>query len=329
MIADSISSAGEFAATQTGAKTVDIVMPAFNEAAAAPLIRDWLVELRRSNPAYVVGLIVVDDGSTDGTSAAIAAALDGIDRIEIIKLTRNFGSHIAISAGIARSNADAIIFLSSDFQEPSSVVGDMLREWEAGSSVVWGVPKVSGVSRSYPYRVGSSLFYRMMHAGLPAGSMPDSGASVFLISRRVASSIRERREHDRNIFGLIAWLSYPSSSVEYDQESRKVGTSKWTFAKRVKLAVDSTLSFSSMTATFVLYLSISYLVLAVILGVGCVYEAITDSNSALIWLVLFVVVISSALLFVVLAMLLAVTQRSLTESRMRPLFAVEYVETTP
>lgn len=329
MIAESISSAADFAAAQAGVKTVDIVMPAWNEAAAAPFIRDWLVGLRESNPAYLVGLIVVDDGSTDGTSTAFAAALEGISRVEIIKLTRNFGSHIAISAGIARSQADATIFLSSDFQEPTSLVADMLKEWEAGSSVVWGVPKVSGVSRSYPYRIGSSLFYRMMHAGLPAGSMPASGASVFLISRRVASSIRERHEHDRNIFGLIAWLSYPSSSVEYDQESRKVGASKWTFAKRVKLAVDSTLSFSSMTATFVLYLSIFYLVLAGILGIGCVYEAITDSASALIWLVLFIVVVSSALLFIVLAMLLAVTQRSLTESRMRPLFAVEYVETTP
>lgn len=328
MRVDLFSSAADFAQTEIGVKTVDIVMPALNESAMAPFIREWLINLRQNNPEYVVGLIVVDDGSTDGTSGAFAAALEGIDRVQIIKLTRNFGSHIAISAGMARSNADAAIFLSSDFQEPSSLVGDMIKEWEAGSSVVWGVPRGGNGKQSYPYRVGASLFYRMMRAGLPVGSMPDSGASVFLISKRVVRSIRDWREHDRNIFGLIAWLSYPSSVVEYDQQSRRAGSSRWTFTKRVKLAVDSTLSFSSMTATFVLYLSGLYFAFAAILGIGCLYAAITGSSYALTWLVLFVVVTTAALLFAALAMLLAVTQRSLTESRMRPLFAVEYVDTT-
>jgi glycosyltransferase involved in cell wall biosynthesis len=242
-------------------KLVTLIAPAFNEAENAAGLVNFVREIRAAHPDLDFELVVVDDGSTDGTSEILLAALGEGDVARVATLSRNFGSHAAITAGLALSRGDCAMTLSTDLQEPLEAIGRFLAEWRAGNDIVWGVRD----TRAVPKGLGNALsrwFSNVFHRMSSIPNYPKEGPSVILVSRRVIDQVNQMPEANRNVFGIFAWVGFTQTTIRFEQLPRPAGKSKWTNKKKIRLVVDSFVEFSA--APFL----IAFLMGLGILGLG-------------------------------------------------------------
>lgn len=240
---------------------VTLIAPAFNEAENAAGLVNFVREIRAAHPDLDFELVVVDDGSTDGTTEVLLAALGEGDVARVATLSRNFGSHAAITAGLALSRGDCAMTLSTDLQEPLEAVSRFLAEWRAGNDIVWGVRDTRAVPKGLGNALSrwfSTVFQRM--SSIP--NYPKEGPSVILVSRRVIDQVNQMPEANRNVFGIFAWVGFTQTTIRFEQLPRPAGKSKWTNKKKIRLVVDSFVEFSA--APFL----IAFLMGLGILGLG-------------------------------------------------------------
>jgi dolichol-phosphate mannosyltransferase len=192
--------------------------------------------------------IFVDDCSTDSTLSILEDLKNIDDRIEIIRFSRNCGSHAAVSAGLNFCSGDNAIILSADLQDPPEIVPRLLNEWRMGYKVVWGV-REKREGENLLVRASSRLYYFLMNH-LTNVTQPPTGADVFLIDRVVIDAFKQSPEKNTSVYMLIAWLGFTQTYIRYVKEARFAGTSKWNTAKRIKLLLDSLISFSYVPLRF-------------------------------------------------------------------------------
>lgn len=189
-------------------------------------------------------ILFVDDGSTDATLPAIAAANSSDRRVRAISLSRNFGKEAALSAGLDHAHGDAVIPIDVDLQDPPEVIADMIRGWRAGSDVVYGVRR-NRESDSLPKRLTADLYYRA-HNWLSSDKIPEHAGDFRLLDRKVVDVIRRMPERNRFMKGLFAWSGFKQTAVEYDRVERTVGTTKFRYWKLWTLALDGITSASTV-----------------------------------------------------------------------------------
>jgi dolichol-phosphate mannosyltransferase len=162
----------------------------------------------------------------------------------VVKFSRNFGHQIAISAGVDFAAGDCIVVIDADLQDPPEVIRDMVHQWRAGYEVVYGV-RASRSAESRMKLVTAGAFYRLLNA-LTRVPIPVDVGDFRLISRRVAEQLRQLREKDRFVRGLVSWLGYPQTGVTYHREARFAGETKYPYRKMIKFALDGVTSFSTV-----------------------------------------------------------------------------------
>jgi dolichol-phosphate mannosyltransferase len=303
---------------------VSIVIPALNEVDNVPAVLERMVELGSTFPAYDFELVLVDDGSSDGTAERTIADAPLELPVTVVQLSRSFGSHQAITAGLRRTTGECAIVLGADIQEPPELIADFLSNWEQGSDVVWGVrrTRVRSWRSELPSKVFSYLFTR--YADL--ADYPPEGPSGMLIDRAVLDELNRLEESNRNVMALVAWLGFHQTRVLYDQLPRQHGESRWTRRKMVKLAVDSLVQFSSMplrACTFSgLAVAAMGLVYATILVVRSLLGVTTPSG----WpTILVVVLVLGGIQLTVIGVMGEYVWRAVEETRRRPLYVVRGV----
>ncbi|WP_030104691.1 glycosyltransferase family 2 protein [Actinoalloteichus caeruleus] len=227
----------------TGRRLVSLVVPACDEAANAPGLVAFYRQVRNSFPDLDFELVVVDDGSEDGTAQAVVDQLGPGDIARVAVLSRNFGSHAAVTAGFQLCRGDAAITLSADLQEPLSAVADFLAGWRSGHDIVWGVRRVRSVRRG-PSNLSALVFSWLLRRLGQIPNIPEEGPSQVLVSRAVLDVLARMPERNRNIMGLVAWVGFAQATITFDQRPRPAGTSKWTTSRKIKLALDSFVAFS-------------------------------------------------------------------------------------
>jgi polyisoprenyl-phosphate glycosyltransferase len=303
---------------------VSIVVPALNECDNVPAVLDRMVELGELHPSYDFELVLVDDGSSDGTAdRAIADAPPGVP-VTVVQLSRSFGSHQAITAGLRRTSGACAVVLGADIQEPPELIAEFLTNWEQGSDVVWGVRRTR--VRSWRSELPSKLFSYLFTKYADLADYPPEGPSGMLVDRAVLDELNRLEESNRNVMALVAWLGFHQTRVLYDQLPRQHGESRWTRRKMVKLAVDSLVQFSSMPLRACTFTGLGVAALGLVYATVLVVRALLGVATPSGWpTILVVVLVLGGIQLMVIGVMGEYLWRAVEETRRRPLYVVRGV----
>lgn len=223
-----------------GRPKVSVVVPVYFNAGTLPRLAERLRGIAE-RADFELEPIFVDDGSGDGSWAAIEAITRTWPAARGVRLTRNFGSQMAILAGLTESGGDAAGVLSADLQEPPELLVEMVAAWKQGACAVLAVRRSR--PEGWAARAAARLYYRTLRR-LALREMPAGGFDCFLIDRSAIDFLVENREVHTSLPGLLLWTGFPTALVPYDRVAREEGESRWTLGKKIKYFIDSVISFS-------------------------------------------------------------------------------------
>lgn len=254
-------------------------MPAYNEEGNLLPFYEALKPVLMRLPVHSE-ILFVNDGSDDGTSQRIAELALKDRAVKGVNLSRNFGSHAAILAGLRLSTGNAAVVISADLQDPPEIIAELLEKWENGAHVVWAVRK----DRQDPFlkKLFAKLFYFMLRkTALP--NYPAQGMDFGLFDRRVIDALSRIKEMNYFIFGVIVWMGFRQEEVPYSRRARTRGSSKWPFWKRVKAALDAIISFSYVPIRFIVYSGLAISLLSVVGAIILIVNRVVFGLGAAGW----------------------------------------------
>lgn len=223
---------------------ISIVVPIFNEEeTVTELVRrmdDVIGSNHVSNHSFEV--IFVDDGSTDNSTLNLKECINNRVPYRIIILSRNFGHQNAVMAGIEASKGDAVVVMDGDLQDPPELLIDMIAEWLAGFDIVHTVRRIRK-GESFAKKITASLFYKCLNF-LSDTKIPLNSADFKLLDRQVVDELIKLPEQSLYLRGLVSWIGFRQTYVEYDRDPRYAGTRKYTLKKMLRLAGDAVFGFS-------------------------------------------------------------------------------------
>src|SRR4030042_6913247 len=233
---------GEYKFMYQEHSSLSIVTPAYNEANNLPTLYQRLSSVLGGMSVHWEW-IIVDDHSSDDTFAVIRQITSQDARVKCIRLSRNFGSHIALSCGLRHTSGDSAMVLAADLQDPPEILPTLIAQWQAGAQVVWAVrSQQDNNTNKLPFF--SRLYYFLMRHVLGMKQIPATGADFFLIDRKVVEAFREFGESNTSIVALITWMGFRQVNIMYEKQPRQYGRSGGNLGKKIKLVVVSVTSFS-------------------------------------------------------------------------------------
>lgn len=263
-------SARHFEPHQHDRVELSVVVPLYNEREVLPLLIERLAQVL-TPLAISYELVLVDDGSRDGSGDILVALAAHDPHIKAVRLSRNFGKEAALSAGMDLSSGDAVVILDADLQDPPELIGAMLEAFQAGSDIVC-MKRSTRAGESWGKRLSAHLFYRILNR-ISHFAIPEDTGDFRLMSRRAVNALNNLPERNRYMKGLFAWVGFPTHVIEYDREVRAAGSTKWNFFGLMGLAFEGITSFSVAP----LRLAISFGMLAALAGAAFGLKIVLDA----------------------------------------------------
>ena len=299
---------------------LSIVIPVyFNQDSLALLYQDLKDKVFEFVDDYEI--VFVDDGSEDNSYQVILDLAKEDAKIKALRLSRNFGSHAAILAGLSESSGDCVAIKAADMQEPSELLLDMYECWKKGNNVVLAVREKredSSISRFF-----ANLYYGIIRK-IAIPSMPKSGFDMFLIDRKVIKVLELMDEKNTSIMGQVLWCGFKRGIVYYTRKKRETGKSRWTLGKKIKLVLDTVLGFSYFPVRFISIMGILFFLFSVAYLIFILLARIFVGFPVQGWSALMVVsLFSSGMIMLTLGVLGEYIWRTLDASRNRPVYIVE------
>ncbi|WP_028777234.1 glycosyltransferase family 2 protein [Shimazuella kribbensis] len=245
-----------------------VIIPVFNEEAVVQETYYRLTQVMKSvNESYE--LLFVNDGSKDRTAEIVESLLLTDQCVKLLDFSRNFGHQIAITAGMDHACGDAIIIIDADLQDPPELIPQMIEKWQKGYEVVYA-KRAKRKGETFFKKWTASLFYRTL-AALTEGSIPLDTGDFRLMDRAVVQALSSIREKNRFVRGLVSWVGYRQTAIEYVREERFAGKTKYPLKKMLRFSIDGITSFSYKPLKLATYLgfiisfiSFTYLIISLL-----------------------------------------------------------------
>jgi len=221
--------------------TFSVIAPVYNEAESLNELYKRIKEVLATTQEPWE-LILVDDGSQDGSTTIISELAKQDERVRAVIFARNFGHQIAVTAGLDYSRGQAVVIIDADLQDPPEVILQMIDKWREGYEVVYAV-RSEREGESWFKTFTASLFYRMIYR-ITEVKIPLDTGDFRLMDRKVVNVLNMMRERHRFLRGMSAWVGFRQTGVEYKRAARYAGTTKYPFSKMFRLALNAITSFS-------------------------------------------------------------------------------------
>ena len=228
-----------------------IIAPVYNEIDCLDTLYQRICEVMEQT-GELWELILVDDGSTDGSTEKIRQLEANDKRIRKVIFARNFGHQIAVTAGLDYSRGDAVIIIDADLQDPPELILQMIEKWREGYQVVYA-QRSEREGETWFKRVTASIFYRTIYCITDVDIPLDTG-DFRLLDRKVVDVMNSMRERHRFLRGMSAWVGFKSIGVPYKRAARYAGSTKYPFKKMLKLALTAVTSFSYVPLQIAMWL---------------------------------------------------------------------------
>jgi len=301
---------------------ISVIIPSFNECSNVNNLYERLCSVSKKIHEHKMEFIFVDDCSSDGTYNVLQGLAENDERVEIIRFSRNCGSHAAVSAGLQFCRGNAAVMIAADLQDPPEIIPDLISKWIEGFRIVWGVRK-NRKGEHFTTLAFSRLFYFVMNHLSDIRQAP-TGADVFLIDRKVIEAFKQSPEKNTSVYMLIAWLGFSQTSIEYTKEARHFGKSKWGFSKRLKLFFDSLISFSYGPLRLMSLIGVIIAFIGLIYGAEIFIEGLVKKTAVAGWTSLMIVMlIMGGMQMMMIGMIGEYLWRTYDETRGRQKYVIE------
>lgn len=268
-------------------------------------------------------IVFVDDGSGDNSWEIMNKIRERDEHVVCTRLSRNFGEHAALLAGLSVCTGDCAVTKQADLQEDSTLILEMYESWKRGNKVVLAIRRSRDEGAVKKFFAG--MYYRIVRK-LINKDMPKGGCDCYLVDRQVIEVLERMDEKNSSLTLQVMWLGFRSEKIYFDRKNREVGESRWTFSKKFKLVVDSMMSFTYVPLRFMEIVGVLFGLFAVIGMILVIHEKITVGTPILGYASLMCVLLfSSGLILLMIGIIGEYVWRALEESRNRPPFVIDTV----
>jgi polyisoprenyl-phosphate glycosyltransferase len=307
--------------------TYSIVVPAHDEEATLPELARRLANLMDALDAPSE-VILVDDGSRDRTYDCMRRIADSDDRFRIIRLSRNFGHQLAITAGMDFASGDAVVIMDADLQDPPEVVLELAQKWREGYEVVYAIRRTRAGETSVK-RATAALFYRAFRRVSDVDAPVDVG-DFRLVDRRALDAFCALRENNRFVRGMFSWVGFRQTGVPYERRERFGGRTKYPLGRMLRFAADGIVSFSNAPLRVALNLGFIVSGIAFLLGLFAITAKLTGAFAVPGWAsIVTVTTFLGGVQLLILGVMGEYIARIYDEVKNRPLYIVSTLENFP
>lgn len=300
---------------------LSIIIPVYyNEDTLLPLYEDIRQKILNVID-YEYEIVMVNDGSKDGSYSVMKQLAKRDRHIKIISLSRNFGSHAAMLCGLSHCSGDCAVMKAADLQEPAELILQMVDSWKKGNNVVLAVREDR--KESMGQKLFAGLYYWLVRkTALP--SMPKGGFDIYLLDRKVIQVLENLDEKNSALTGQILWSGFQTDQIRYTRLAREIGKSRWTFRKKIRLVMDTLFSFSTLPISIVLTVGVCSFVGAMLWAVVVIVCKMAGDIDVSGWTTLFIFNLASfGITMLTLGILGEYLWRTFDASRNRPPYIIE------
>lgn len=298
---------------------ISVVIPVLKEGAGLrTLLFDVTTALAKTS--YPFELILVDDGSPDETWKIISEEANVLPALCGVRLSRNFGKELALCAGLERARGDVVVVMDGDGQHPPALLPDMLRLWQATDADIVEAVKSKRGRESVPGKLGAFFFYFILNrlAGFDL-----NGASDFkLMNRRTVDAWLRLEEHNVFFRGMTAWLGFTRVQIPFEVSERVGGKTKWSFLRRLELALTGISAFSSLPLHFVTVAGLFFLTFSFVFGIYTLALQLSGKSVSGFATVILLLLIIGSLLMISLGIIGEYLARIYEEVKRRPRYLI-------
>ena len=301
---------------------ISIVVPCYNEEEVISVTIDRLLSVSSGFENCRTEIICVDDGSQDRTLQILEGLAEKHDAVRVLSFARNFGHQIAVTAGIDAAVGDAVVLIDADLQDPPEVIPEMIAKWREGFDVVYGTRSEREGESAFKLSTARA-FYRVLN-GLSEVPIPLDTGDFRLMSRPVVDTLKNMPERDRFVRGMVSWVGFEQTAIEYRRAKRHAGVSKYPLRKMIMFAADGIISFSTVPLRLAITLGVMFAFFAVLGIFYALFMRIFTDNFVEGWTALMIaVLLIGGVQLVCLGILGEYTGKIYREVKRRPLYIVQ------
>ncbi len=300
---------------------LQIIVPVFNEQEVVDLFYEKMKQIL-TNCDVNWTLLFVDDGSTDGTVQHIEFLRHKDNRVGYVTLSRNFGKEYALTAGLDHADADVVVVIDADLQDPPELIPQMLDEWHNGYDVVYATRKVRE-GETFMKKATASWFYKVINK-MSKISIPKDTGDYRLMDIKAVRAINKLRESNRFMKGIFAWVGYKQKAIYFDRKERIAGTTKFNFRKLFSFAVDGITSFSYVPLRFATWLGTIVALFSFLYGLKVIAKALIFGGDPQGYPTMMVVILFlGGIQLLALGIIGEYLGRLFEENKQRPLYLID------